>query len=173
MVNRLTVPTLALVSAALVSACGGSAGSGAAANLADPVATSEGYMKAIEGGKADGGQEFLENNINDGIPLTGATSVSKFMAANKGAKWQVATVNYPPPGTTNPVPTKKACTVIPPQGGQTCIVTVQIDVNGKPAYFHLTTETRYEPGKWHILDVDQVDQKPDNLLPSGNEAHIS
>jgi hypothetical protein len=169
--RRLTLPALALLGAAVISACGASAGAGAA-NLGDPVATSEGYMKAIEGGKADGGKEFLETNINDGIALTGPTSVSKFMAANKGAKWQIDTVNYPPPGTTNPQPTKKACTVIPPQGGETCIVTVQIDA-AKPTWFHLTVETRYEPGKWHILDVDQVDGKPDNLLPSGNEAHIS
>ena len=154
----------------LLSACGGSSAS--AGTTTDPVATTEGYMKAVEGGQADGGLAFLESNILDGIALTGPTSVSKYMAANKGAKWSTATVNYPDPGSTNPKPTKKACLVTPPQGGQVCVVTVQVDASGKTAYFHFSVETRYDPG-WRIMDVDQVDQKPDNLLPSGNEAHLS
>jgi hypothetical protein len=158
-----------LAGGVVLSACGASAGTAGATS--DPVALTEAYMKAVEGGTADGGQEFLEKDINDGIPLTGATSASKYMAANKGAKWEIATVNYPDPGTTTAKPTKKACLVVPPQGGQACVVTVQVNT-AKPAWFHFAVETRYHPD-WRILDVDQVDGKPDNLLPSGNEAHIS
>ena len=154
----------------LLAACGGSSASAGATT--DPIATTEGYMKAIEGGDANAGVAFLEKNISDGIALTGDTSASKFMAANKGAKWSTATVNFADPGSTTAKPTKKACLVTPPQGGQICIVTVQVDANGKTAYFHFTVESRYDPG-WRIIDVDQVDQKPDNLLPSGNEAHLA
>jgi len=39
-------------------------------------------------------------------------------------------------------------------------------------YFHLNLENRYT-GKWELIDVDMVDGKPDNLLPTGNEAHKS
>jgi hypothetical protein len=159
---------LVLTASAALAACGSS---GSAGTTTDPIATTEGYMKAIEGGKADGGQEFLETNISDGIPLTGATSASKYMAANKGAKWEVAEVSYPDPGSTTAKPTKKACLVTPPQGGQLCVVTVTVST-AKPAYFHFAVETRYDPG-WRILNVDEVDGKPDNLLPTGNEAHIS
>ncbi len=41
-------------------------------------------------------------------------------------------------------------------------------------YFHVDLENRpggYENGKWQIIDVDMVLGKPDNLLPTGNEAH--
>jgi hypothetical protein len=127
-------------------------------------------MEAVAGGNKDGGITYLEANINDGIALTDATSASRFMAAHKGPKWSIVTINYPDPGSNNPKPTKKACTVQPPQGGQICIVTVQVDAGDKPVWFHFTVETRYDKG-WRIIDVDQVDTKPDNLLPTGNEAH--
>lgn len=156
----------------LLSGCGAGSNSGAAVDLTDPVNVAQGYATAVQG-KVDGGQEYLQKDINDGIPLTGPTDLSKFLDKNKGAKWEIATVNYPAPGTTNPKPTKKACTVIPPQGGELCIVTLQVSAGDKPTWFHLSVESRYPPGKWLIVDVDQVDGKPDNLLPSGNEAHTS
>jgi hypothetical protein len=151
----------------VLTACGGG---GAAASLDDPVAVAQGYMQAVAGGDANGGLAYLETDINDGIALTDSTTASRYMAAHKGAKWQIVTVNYPPPGGTAPVPTKKACTVVPPQGGEICIVTAQVDAGDKPVWFHFSVEKRYGSG-WHILDVDQVDTKPDNLLPTGNEAH--
>jgi hypothetical protein len=168
--GRSPVGTVGLVALSLVAlaACGES---NAGASLSDPVQVTEGYMNAVAGGNKDGGLTYLETDINDGIALTDSTSASRFMAAHKGAKWMIVQVNYPDPGTTNPKPTKKACTVIPPQGGDICIVTVQVDADGKPTWFHFTVENRYHPGSWRIVDVDQVDQKPDNLLPAGNEAH--
>lgn len=171
MLSSLRAVALLAAAAAVLPACGTPAG---ATDTTDPVAVVEGYMKAVQDGKQDGGVEFLENNINDGIALTGSTSASRFVAANKGAtKWAVVTINYPDPGSTSPKPTKKACTVIPPQGGQLCIVTVQVDASGKPpVWFHFSVESRYDPG-WRIVNADQVEGKPDNLLPTGNEAHIA
>jgi hypothetical protein len=168
--SSLRAVALVAAAAAVLPACGTPAG---AADLSDPVNVVEGYMKAVQDGKADGGQEFLEKNINDGIALTGSTSASRYIAANKGAKWQVVTVNYADPGSTTAKPTKKACLVIPPQGGMLCVVTVQVDATGKqPVWFHFSVESRYDPG-WRIVNVDQVEGKPDNLLPTGNEAHIA
>jgi hypothetical protein len=129
-------------------------------------------MKAVAGGDKNGGLQYLETNINNGIALTDSTAASRYMADHKGAKWEVVTVNYPPPGSSAPVPTKKECLVEPPQGGKLCIVTVQVDA-GQPVWFHFSVETRYAEPNWYILDVDQVSGKPDNLLPVGNEAHTA
>ena len=160
--------TLAL--GVVLSACGGGAAGGASLN--DPVAVTEGYMGAVAGGDKNGGLQYLETDINDGIALTDSTTASRYMAAHKGAKWETVTVQYPDPGSNAPKATKKACTVTPPQGGQICIVTIQVTATDKPVWFHFNVETRYGSG-WHIVDVDQVDTRPDNLLPTGNEAHTA
>ena len=73
--------------------------------------------------------------------------------------------------TGHPLQTKNACTVTPPQGGQLCIVTVEVDAGSSKVWFHFDVENRYPPGKWEILNVTRVDTKPDDLLPNGNEAH--
>ena len=152
----------------VLSGCGAAV---AAANTKDPVSTVEGYMQAVSNGDAAAGQPYLETNINDGIPLKGPTSASRFMASHKGAKWQVVAVPWVDPVTKSPVTAKKACTVAPPQGGQLCIVTVEVDSAKDKVWFHFDVEDRYTPGSWLIVNVTEVTTKPDDLLPNGNEAH--
>src|SRR6202022_373206 len=96
------------VAGVALSGCGAAA---AAANTKDPVSTVEGYMQAVSGGDSAAGQPYLETNINDGIPLTGPTTASRYMASHKGAKGQVVAVPWVDPVTKAPVTTKKACTV--------------------------------------------------------------
>jgi hypothetical protein len=165
--SRLALPALAVLGMA-VSGCGGDA---SAANLKDPVDTVQGYMKAVEGGNKDAGTEFLQTDINDGIALKGSTGASRYLADHKGAKWQVVEVNYADPGTDTAKPTKKACQIGQPAPGQLCVVTVQVDGGPKPVWFHFAVENKYPLGVWKILQVETVDTKPDDLLPSGNEAH--
>jgi hypothetical protein len=168
----LSVRSLPVIATAgvVLSACGGAA---AAANTTDPVATVSGYMQAVQGGDAAAGQPYLEANINDGIPLKGPTTASRYMGSHKGAKWVLVAVPWVDPVTKAPVTTKKACTVPPPQGGQLCIVTVEVDSGSSKVWFHFDTEDRYTPGSWLILNVTEVSTKPDDGLPNGNEAHSS
>jgi len=157
----LFVATLALAS------CGGGAAS--ATNSGDPVAVGQGYIDAVSSNPG-GGLQFLESESTE--KLTGSTSLSRYMAANKGATAQILAVPWIPPGTTSSSPMKKQCLVIPPQGGQLCIVTVEVKAGSKTRYFHLNLEMRYIPGVFQIINVDAV-SKPDELLPNGNEAHQS
>ena len=150
-----------------MSACGEAGGS---ANTTNPVSTVTGYMQAVASDPG-GGQAFLETNINDGIPLTGPTTASRYLADHKGAQWQVVAVPWVDPASKANVTTKKACTVLPPQGGQLCLVVVEVDNGSNKVWFHFDTEDRYTPGKWLILNVTRVDTRPDDLLPNGNEAH--
>jgi hypothetical protein len=153
--------------AVALTACGDT---GSAANTTDPVSTVTGYMQAAAADVA-GGQPFLETNINDGIPLTGPTTASHYLANHKGAKWQIVAVPWVDPVSKSNVTTKKACTVLPPQGGQMCLVTAEVSSGDTKVWFHFDTEDRYTPGKWLILNVTRVDTSPTDLLPNGNEAH--
>ncbi|MEA2646975.1 MAG: hypothetical protein QOE92_2058 [Chloroflexota bacterium] len=128
-------------------------------------------MKAVEAGNKDAGKEFLQQDINDGIALTGSTSASRYMAEHKGSKWQVVTVNYAEPNSDAAQPTKKACQIGQPPPSQMCVVTVQVDGGAKPVWFHFAVEDRYPSGTEKIVNVEMVDTKPDDLLPTGNEAH--
>jgi hypothetical protein len=150
--------------AAGLSACGSTAASADAT-----VNVVEGYMKAVQDGAIDGGQTFLEAKSDEAV--TGSTSASRYMAAHKSAPWKVSTVSFPPLGSTSAAPTKTACLVGAggPGDSQICIVTVEVDAPGaQPVWFHFDCELRYGP--WQIINVDRVDTKPDDLLPSGNEA---
>src|SRR6202022_4911672 len=91
------------VAGVALSGCGAAA---AAANTKDPVSTVEGYMQAVSNGDTAAGQPYLETNINDGIPLKGPTSASRFMASHKGAKRQGVAGPWVDPGTKAPIPTK-------------------------------------------------------------------
>jgi TPR repeat protein len=168
--RRLVLPALVGLGVVL-SGCGGNAS--AAGSATDPVEAVQGYMKAVEGGSKEGGLEFLQTDINDGIALKSSTSASRWMADHKAATWKVVDVNYADPGTDAAKPTKKACQIGQPAPGQLCVVTVQVDGGGapKPVWFHFAVESRYPVGVWKIVQVDMVDTKPDDLLPTGNEAH--
>jgi hypothetical protein len=83
----------------------------------------------------------------------------------------VVAVPWVDPATKAPVTTKKACTVSPPQGGQLCIVTVEVASGDSKVWFHFDVEDRYTPGSWLIVGVTEVTTRPDDLLPNGNEAH--
>jgi len=163
--GKAPVIILALLFPALLSACGGSASAGAGDN---PVAVAQGYANAVKG-NPKGGLEFLVTESTEKV--TGDTTLSRFLAANKGATPKVATINWIPVGATVPVPSQKECLIGQPAPSQVCIVTVVV-TGGKPspAYFHVVLENRYT-GKWQIINVDMVDKAPDNLLPSGNQAH--
>ncbi|MGI8607949.1 MAG: hypothetical protein ACR2MY_01785 [Candidatus Dormibacteria bacterium] len=158
---------LALVGLPVALAGCGGGGGGAAANGGDPVAVAQGYIDAVKT-TPSGGLQFLESESTE--KLTGPTSLSRYLAANKGATAEILTLPWIPPGGTTGAPSKKQCLVVPPQGGQICIVTVEVKAGGKSRYFHLNLETRYVPGVFQIIDVDEV-SKPDELLPTGNEAH--
>jgi|GEM_PF-2688939 len=159
---------LAVTAAGVVlSACGDAAG---AASANDPVSVVTGYMQAIGGGQQGAAKAFLQKDINDGIPLKEPTTTSRYVSQHKGAKWQIVAVPWAD-AHGNPLQTKDACTVTPPQGGQLCIVTVEVDTGSSKVWFHFDVENRYPPGKWEILNVTRVDTKPDDLLPNGNEAH--
>lgn len=164
----LALPALAGLGLVL-AACGPNAS--AAASAKDPVEAVDGYMKAVEGGSKDAGAEFLQTDINDGIALKSSTSASRYLADNKGAKWQVVTVSYADPTSDTAKPTQKACLIGQPPPTQLCVVTVQVDGGPKQVWFHFAVESRYPPGVWKILNVEMVDTKPDDLLPTGNEAH--
>jgi hypothetical protein len=159
---------VSLCAAISVSACGG----GGAASAGDPVSVVTEYMKAIASGNETGAQAYLQTDVNDGIPLKGPTPASRYFAEHKGAKWQVVAVKWKDLHTKADVTTKNACTVIAPQGGEMCLVTVEADPGGggKKLWFHFDVENRYPPGKWVIVNVTEVDTKPDDLLPTGNEA---
>lgn len=157
------IPPVLLVATLGLGACGGSA----AVSGDDPVAVAKGYVQAVAANPT-GGVEFLATESTE--KLKGSTSISRFLGAHKGASWEVATVNFPDPGETAPKPTQKACVIGQPAPGQICIVTFIVKSGAETAYFHVNLENRYT-GKWEIIDVDQVAGKPDNLLPSGNEAH--
>ena len=155
----------ALVLAPLaLSACGGAA---AATNSGDPVAVAQGYVDAVKSNPS-GGLQFLESESTE--KLTGSTSLSRYLASNKSATAQIVEVPWIAPGSSTAVPSKKQCLVVPPQGGQLCIVTVEVKGGSATRYFHLNLETRYIPGVFQIINVDAV-SKPDELLPTGNEAH--
>jgi hypothetical protein len=156
-----------LVSAAgvLVSGCG-EAASASGAN--DPVSLVQGYMQAAAAGQS--GAAFLQKDISDGIPIKEPTPVTTYLTAHKGAQWQIVAVPWAD-AHNNPISTKDACTVTPPQGGQLCIVTVEVSSGSSKVWFHFDVENRYPPGKWEILNVTRVDTKPEDLLPNGNEAH--
>ena len=158
--------------ALLLIGLGGCGTSATAADTKDPVSTVSGYMKAIENGDESAGKPYLETNINDGIPLTGPTPASRYLKDHKGARWQIIAVPWVDPATKAPTTTKKACTVPPPQGGQMCIVTVEVDAGSQKTYFHFDVEDRYTPGSWLIVNVTEV-AKPTDALPNGNEAFSS
>jgi hypothetical protein len=153
----------------LLTGLGGCGTSATAADTKDPVATVSGYMKGVENGDDSAGKPFLETNVNDGIPLTGPTPASRFLKDHKGAKWQIIAVPWVDAATKSPIETKKACTVPPPQGGQLCLVTVEVDAGSQKAYFHFDLEDRYTSGSWLIIGVTEV-AKPTDRLPTGNEA---
>jgi hypothetical protein len=159
----------AVLGLSLMVLASGLAGCGqtAAASLNDPVATVTGYMEAAAKGDTNGAKQFLQTDINDGNPpATEPTTASQYLAQHKGATWKIVEVPWVN-GTT-----KKACTVVPPQGGELCIVTVEIDApEAKPVWFHFDVESRYPPGKWLIVNVTEVTTKADDGLPTGNEAH--
>ncbi|MFN2464208.1 MAG: hypothetical protein ABR573_09950 [Candidatus Dormibacteria bacterium] len=166
---RWVRPQLLLATAlvpALLAGCGG--GGGSAGGGGDPVAVASGYANAVKG-NPKGGLGFLVTESTEKV--TGDTTLSRFMAANKGATPKVATISWIPVGGSTAVPSQKECLVGQPLPSQICIVTLEV-TGGKPspAYFHVVVENRYG-GKWQIINVDMVDKAPDNLLPSGNEAH--
>jgi hypothetical protein len=148
----------------LLGACGG----GSAVGGDDPVGVAQGYIDAVKSGPG-GGQAFLETESTE--KLTSDTSLSRFLAANKGASAKILSLPWIPPGKDAPVASKKQCLIGQPAPGQICIVTVEVS-GGKPspAYFHIVLENRYT-GKFQIINVDQVDKAPDNLLPTGGQAH--
>lgn len=159
---------LAVIAAGVVlSACGEAAG---ATSANDPVSVVTGYMKAAAGRQQSAAQAFLQKDISDGIPLKEPTPASSYVAQHKGAKWQVVAVPWADAHGTA-TQTKDACTVTPPQGGQLCIVTVEVDSGSSKVWFHFDVENRYPPGKWEILNMTRVDTKPADLLPNGSEAH--
>lgn len=145
--------------------CGGSAG----ANAGDPVEVTKAYLSAI---KSDPSNATYLVASEPTEKLIGSTNLSRFLAANKAATAKVINVNWIPPGGTTAASSDRECLVPAPQGGQICIVTVEV-TGGKPTpvYFHVDLENRYKPGTWEITNIDAVDGKPDNLLPSGNQAH--
>jgi hypothetical protein len=151
----------------VLSGCGEAAG-GAGAN--DPVAVVTGYMQAVAGGQTSAAAVFLQKDINDGIPLKEPTPASSYVSQHKGAQWQIVAVPWAD-AAGNATQTKDACTVTPPQGGQLCIVTVEVDSGSSKVWFHFDVENRYPVGKWEIVNVTRVDTKPGDLLPNGNEAH--
>ena len=160
--SRLAAPSL-LLAGALVGGCGGAAAVGGD----DPVAVTKAYVQAVSA-NPDGGKEFLVAEATE--KLTGSTPLSRYLASHKGAKWEIATVQFAEADTTQPVATQKACMAL----GHICIVTVGVTAGSESLYFHVQLENRpggYENGKWQIIDVEAVNGKPDNLLPSGNEAH--
>jgi hypothetical protein len=163
-------PLLAIVGLGLLPVLAGGCGSSASAGGGNPVAVAQGYLDAVKG-NPDGGAAFLETESTE--KLTGSTSLSRFLGKNKGATAKVVPVQWIPVGGGSPVSSKQECLVGQPAPSQICIVTVEVD-GGKPAaaYFHLVIENRYT-GKWQIINVDQVDKAPDNLLPSGNQAHTA
>jgi hypothetical protein len=159
---------VAVTAAGLVlSACGEAAG---AASANDPVSVVNGYMQAAAGGQSSAAQAFLQKDISDGIPVKEPTPASSYVSRHQGAKWQIVAVPWAD-AHGDPMQTKDACTVTPPQGGQLCIVTVEVDSGSSKVWFHFDVENRYPPGKWEILDVTRVDTKPSDGLPNGNEAH--
>lgn len=132
------------------------------------MAVAQDYANAVKANPR-GGLEFLVAESTEKV--TGDTTLSRFLAANKGASPKIATVNWIPVNGSAAVPSQKECLIGQPAPSQICIVTVAV-TGGKPspAYFHVVLEKRYT-GKWQIIDVDMVDKAPDNLLPSGNQAH--
>ena len=164
--GRRGLTALLALAPLVLTACGGAA---AAANSGDPVAVAQAYLDAIKSNPG-GGLQFLESESTE--KLTGPTSISRFMADNKGATAQIVEVPWIPPGGTTAAPSKSECLVVPPQGGQLCIVTVQVKAGDKTRYFHLNLEMRYVPGVFQIINVDAV-SKPDELLPTGLQAHQS
>jgi hypothetical protein len=153
----------ALVTASALAGCG----ENAAASLSDPLSTVTGYMTAVAKGDTAGATAFLQTDINDGNPpVTEPTTASSYLAAHKGATWKIVAVPWVNGDT------QKACTVVPPQGGALCIVTVEVDASGAPpVWFHCDVESRYPPGKWLIVNVTEVTTKASDGLPTGNEAH--
>ena len=163
---RRGVAALVVLAPLALAACGGAA---TAANSGDPVAVAQGYIDAVKSNPG-GGTQYLEAESTE--KLTGPTNFSAFMAANKGATASIVTLPWIPPGGTTAAPSKKECLVVPPQGGQLCIVTVEVKAGDKVRYFHLNLEMRYIPGVFQIINVDAV-SKPDELLPTGLQAHQS
>jgi hypothetical protein len=153
--------------AVLAAGCGPSA---SAAGGGDPVSVAQGYLDAVKG-NPDGGVAYLESESTE--KLTGSTSLSRFLGKNKGATAKIVPVQWTPPDGKPAGPYKQQCLIGQPPPMQICIVTVEVD-GGKPAaaFFHVVTENRYT-GKWQIINVDQVDKTPDNLLPAGNQAHAA
>lgn len=160
--DRLAASGLGLaVMAVALGACGSASTGGT-----DPVSVTQGYIDAIKSNPA-GGTQFLASESTE--KLTGPTALSKWVAANKGATLQIVEVPWIPPGGGAASPSKQQCLVVPPQGGTLCIVTVEAKAGDKTLYFHLDLEKRYT-GKYEIINVDTA-TKPDELLPSGNQAH--
>jgi hypothetical protein len=149
------------VIAAAVGACGSASAGGG-----DPVAVAQGYIDAVKGNPG-GGTQFLASESTE--KLTGSTALSRWVAKNKGATLQIVKVPWIPPGGGVATPNDKQCLVVPPQGGTLCIVTVEAKARDKTLYFHLDLENRYT-GKYEIINVDTA-TKPDELLPTGNQAH--
>lgn len=161
--NLAPVALLLVASAALLSGCGDSA----SASGGDPAGVVDSYMKAVAGGNADAGQAFLEAKSDEKITKTDA---GIYMSEHKGAEWKITPVSFIPPGKTDAEQTKSACLIGQPAPAQICVVTVEVDASGgKPVWFHFSVENRYGP--WQIIACDRVDTKPDDLLPSGSEAH--
>ncbi|MEA2684221.1 MAG: hypothetical protein QOK05_2549 [Chloroflexota bacterium] len=163
---RLALAGLGLAAPLALAGCGGAASSGGG----DPVVVAQDYINAVKGSPT-GGTQFLESESTE--KLTGTTSLSRFLGANKSASAQIVPVQWIPPTASAPISSKKQCLIGQPAPAQICIVTVTV-TGGKPspAYFHINLENRYN-GKWQIINVDQVEKSPDNLLPTGNEAHAA
>ena len=162
--GRPLVVVPGLLAAVLISGCGG----GAAAGGNDPVGVAQAYIDAAKGNPT-AAQQYLETESTE--KLTGETSLTRFLAANKSATLKIATISWTPPDGTAALPSKSECLIGQPAPAQICIVTVAAD-GGKagPVWFHVVLEKRYTP-TWLIINVDMVEKAPDNLLPSGNQAH--
>jgi hypothetical protein len=156
----LTCATLGVVS------CGGGA---AASGTGDPIEVVNGYMQAVSSG--GDGHQYLQTDINDGIPLADGTPASRYLKDHKGAKWSIVEIPWEDPATHKTAPNKKQCTVLPPQGGELCIVTVEVASGSSKVWFHFDVENRYPPGKWVIVGVTVVNTKPEDGLPTGPESH--
>jgi len=129
-------------------------------------------MNAVKGGDEGAGKPLLEPKADEA--LTDGTPVSRYMASQKNAPYQVVEVPWIKPGSTSgEAPTKSACLIGKggPEVWQICLVTVQVGSGASAAYFRFILENRYEPGQYHIIAVDQVKSATDQL-PTGNEAHV-
>ena len=114
-----------LLAAVLISGCGG----GAAAGGNDPVGVAQAYIDAAKSNPA-AAQQYLETESTE--KLTGETSLTRFLAANKSATLKIVTISWTPPDGTSAVASLSECLIGQPAPSQICIVTVAAD-GGKPS----------------------------------------